>query len=130
MLVMEQAINYVQKIHTYISDKMADEVTKSIEDALNKIVHTTDLSGNMKKELKKNVYETVSTLRNIFNKINVRRRMRQKPKLKKNSAIKTELEACKRANAKGKLETPTDRERELKRTVSRQVLPTHNHTQK
>ena len=66
--------------------KMADEVKRSIEDALNKIVHTTDLSGNMKKELKKNIYETVSTLRNIFNKMKVmlEEGMRQKkPKPKK-----------------------------------------------
>jgi len=44
---------------------MADEVTRSIEDALNKIVNTTDQSGNMRKKLKKNIYETVSTLRNL-----------------------------------------------------------------
>ena len=48
---------------------MADEVQQGIEYALNKIVHTTDQSGNMKKELKNNIYETVSTLRNLVNRM-------------------------------------------------------------
>ena len=58
-------------IHTYIihGSKMADEVTQSIEDVLNRMVKTTDQSGNMKKELKKNIYETVSTLKNLFIKM-------------------------------------------------------------
>jgi len=46
-----------------VRGKMADEVTQSIEEALNKIVNTTDQSGNMRKELKKTIFETVSTLR-------------------------------------------------------------------
>jgi len=58
-------------MHTYIihGSKMAEEVTQSIEDALNRIVKTTDQSGNMRKELKKNIYETVSTLKNLFIKM-------------------------------------------------------------
>ena len=43
-----------------------DGVTRDIEAALNKIVNTTEQSGNMRKELKKTIYETVSTLRNLF----------------------------------------------------------------
>ena len=61
-------------IHTYIhihTYKMADDVQQGIENALNKIVHTTDQSGNMKKELNKNIYETVSTLRNLVNRMKV-----------------------------------------------------------
>ena len=50
---------------------MADDVLQGIKDALNKIVHTTDQSGNMKKELKKNIYETVSTLQNLVNSTQV-----------------------------------------------------------
>jgi len=50
---------------------MADEVSQNFEDALNKIVNTTDQSGNMRKELKKTIFETVSTLRNLFNKMKV-----------------------------------------------------------
>jgi len=49
---------------------MADEeVTRSMEEALNKIVNTTDQSGNMRKELKKAINENVSTLRNLFVKM-------------------------------------------------------------
>jgi len=42
------------------------EVTRNIEEALNIILNTTDKSGNMKKELKKTIYETVSTLKSIL----------------------------------------------------------------
>jgi SMC interacting uncharacterized protein involved in chromosome segregation len=49
--------------------KMADEVCEGIENALNIIVNTTERSGNMKKELKQNIFETVSTLRNLFVKL-------------------------------------------------------------
>ena len=41
-------------------------MTRDIEVALNKIVNTTEQSGNMRKELKKTIYETVSTLRKLF----------------------------------------------------------------
>jgi len=54
-----------------MAGKMANEVQQGTEDALNKIVHTTDQSGNMKKELKKNIYETVSTLQNLVNRMQV-----------------------------------------------------------
>jgi hypothetical protein len=43
---------------------MAEEgVSGDIEAALNKIVNTTEQSGNMRKLLKKKTYETVSTLK-------------------------------------------------------------------
>ena len=48
---------------------MADELSEDIEDALNLVVNTTDQSGNMKKRLKQTIYETVSTLRNVFAKL-------------------------------------------------------------
>jgi pyruvate carboxylase len=46
--------------------KMADEVEVDIEASLNLVVNTTDRSGNMKTELKQIIYETVSSLRNLF----------------------------------------------------------------
>ena len=109
---------------------MAYDVLQGIKDALNKIVNTTDQSGNMKKELKKNIYKKLSTLRNLVNSMQVllEEEIRQRTQTEKeNSALKTELEASRRDNKKGKLETSTGRERELTKTVSRQVLPTHNH---
>jgi hypothetical protein len=43
---------------------MADDVSQRNENALNTIVNLTDKSGNLKKELKKAIHETVSNLRN------------------------------------------------------------------
>ena len=54
-----------------MASKISDDVQHSIEDALNKIVHTTDQIGNMKKDLKTYIYETVSTLRDLVNRIQV-----------------------------------------------------------
>jgi hypothetical protein len=45
---------------------MADDVNEDIENALNKIVSTTEQSGNLRKDLKNTIYETVSTLRKLF----------------------------------------------------------------
>jgi hypothetical protein len=45
---------------------MADEVEEGIENALNLVVLTTERSGNMKKDLKQTMFETVSTPRNLF----------------------------------------------------------------
>ena len=107
-----------------MAGKMADELQQGIEDALNKIVHTTDQSGNMEKELIKNIYETVSTLRNLVNRMQVMLEgIRQKTQTEReNSALKTELEASRRENKRGKLETSTEREREIPKAVSRPVL--------
>jgi hypothetical protein len=48
---------------------MADDVFDGIQDALNLLVITTERSGNMKKELKQTIHDTVSTLRNLFVKL-------------------------------------------------------------
>jgi len=112
------------------------EVTRSIEEALNIIVNTTDKSRNMKKELKKAIYKTVSTLRNLFIKMKVMLEEGTKQKHqtdKEINAMKTELDACKKNNninthAEGKLEPPTDRERVPPRSTSRQMLPPHKTT--
>lgn len=45
---------------------MADGVNCDIESALNVIVQSTEQSGNMKRELKTTIYETVSTLRTLL----------------------------------------------------------------
>ena len=47
---------------------MPDDVNGGIENALNTIART-ERSGNMKKELKLTIYETVSTLRKLFVKL-------------------------------------------------------------
>ena len=48
---------------------MADDVKEGVENALNVIVSTTGSSGNMKKELKTIIFDTVSTLRKLFVKL-------------------------------------------------------------
>jgi len=47
-------------------DKMAEDVSQQVEDALNLIVKPTNESGNLKKELRKSVHENVSNLRNLM----------------------------------------------------------------
>jgi len=48
---------------------MADDVNEGIENALNVIVSTTGSSGNMKKELKTIIFDTVSNLIKLFAKL-------------------------------------------------------------
>ena len=48
---------------------MADEADEGIENALSLVVLTTERSGNMKKDSKQTIFETVSTLRNLFIKL-------------------------------------------------------------
>jgi hypothetical protein len=45
---------------------MADDVDADIVNALNTLSSTMERSGNMKRELKNTIYETVSTLRKLF----------------------------------------------------------------
>jgi len=44
---------------------MADDASLQIDNALNTIVNTTDKSGNLKKELRHEIHETVSKLRKL-----------------------------------------------------------------
>jgi hypothetical protein len=48
---------------------MANDVNEGIETVLIMISSTTEQIGNMKKELKHTIYETVSTLRKLFIKL-------------------------------------------------------------
>jgi hypothetical protein len=87
----------------------------------------------MRKELKKTTFETVSTLRNLFHKMKgmLDEKTRQNKQMEKviNTA-KIELDACRSATVMGHAETSCVRERELPRTISRQVLPPHEHNRK
>jgi signal transduction histidine kinase len=44
---------------------MADHVSLQLDNALNMIVNTVDKSGNLEKELRHNIHETVSKLRKL-----------------------------------------------------------------
>jgi len=74
-------------------------VPRHIEEALNEIIKTTDKSGDTKKELKKTIYENVSTLRKLFVKMKekLEEGNRRKEKLdKETNDQKRELESCKK----------------------------------
>ena len=45
---------------------MADEANLQLESALNALFSITEKSGNLRKDLKRNIDDSVSTLRNIF----------------------------------------------------------------
>ena len=45
---------------------MAGNVDQQVEDALNTIVKLTNKSGNLKKELRNLIHESVSELRNLI----------------------------------------------------------------
>jgi len=112
---------------------MADEVCQYIEDALNKIVNTSDQSGNVRKDLKKTIFETVSTLRNLFHKMKemLDEENRQNKHLENEiTVMNKELDNCRSTTHKGQAETPNLRKQELPRTNSRQLLPPHGSNRK
>jgi hypothetical protein len=109
-----------------------EEESRSIEEALNEIVTTTDKSGNMKKELKKTIYENVSRLRNYYIRLkdNLEEGKRQKEQMdNENNTLKTELDAYKKATNKSNTENnrgpSRDRGKEPSIINSGQVLPSH-----
>ena len=58
-------------IQQYMRSKMAEVVEEEIKNALNMVVSTAEQSGNMRKVLKEKIFETVSTLRQLFVKLKV-----------------------------------------------------------
>ena len=79
-------------------------MNQQIDDALNKIVKLTDQSGNLKKELKREIDETVSSLRNlIFTlKENLNERTSEKSQLQNEvNELKKDLEAHKQTHTVG-----------------------------
>ena len=125
-------------MHTYIhirykEDKMADELKQGIDDALDKIVNTTDQSGNMRKDLKKIIYETVSTLRTLCYKL--KDTLDDQTKYNKHledeaSKKNKELDSYKNTTTKRHIETSYARRQEPPRLGSRQVLPPHDNNRK
>ena len=49
--------------------KMAAEEKQRVNDALEKLISITGKSGNPRKDLKRDIHESVSTLRNAFSLI-------------------------------------------------------------
>jgi hypothetical protein len=96
-------------------------------------MNTADQSGNMRKELKRTIFETVSTLRNIFNKMKgmIDEKTRQNKQMEKEiNTVKTELDSCRSVTATRHAEISKFREREPPRTISRQVLTSQHSNRK
>ena len=55
-------------IHTYIF-KMGDDENQHVEDSFSTLVSITEKSGNLRKDLKNDILESVSTLRQVFSKM-------------------------------------------------------------
>jgi hypothetical protein len=82
---------------------MADEVEDKVGNALNLVVSTTEQSSNMRKALKQNIFETVSTLRSLFVKLkdSEDRKTSEINKLTKQVGdMETELKRCREKQAK------------------------------
>jgi myo-inositol-1-phosphate synthase len=82
--------------------KMAKDVKEQFENALNLVVSTAEHSSNMKKALKEKIFETVSTLRQIFFKIKISadQKLSEINNLtKKVRKLETELQTCREKQA-------------------------------
>ena len=120
------------RVHTYIvvPDKMADDVQDDIENALNQIASTTERSGNMKKELKQTIYQTVSKLRKLFATLIDVENSKTIAELEKTVASnKVEIGVAKRSTLTVP-STPLDTGREPLRTSAREVAPSGNNLEK
>jgi hypothetical protein len=106
---------------------MADEVSELITAALNKIATTAGQSANMRKDLKKTIFQTVGNLRNLFAEL--RLIIDEKTKLildeTENNKVKAELAACRQEVATASTEASTDRGEKPPGIGGRQVLPSH-----
>ena len=112
---------------------MAHELKQGIDDTMNKIVNATDQSGNMRKDLKKIIYETVSTLRTLVHKL--KETLDDQTKYNKHledeaSKKNKELDSYRNTTTTRLIETPSVRQQEPPRPGSRQVLPPHSNNRK
>ena len=103
------------------------EAARSIQDALNTIVNTIDQSGNMRKDLKKTIYEKVSTLRNLFTKLHAPLKERRGTQNKVTHTLEEEIKAGGRDKDTSRSDRRPETSRERVRTshgnFDRQVLP-------
>ena len=115
--------------HTYIHDgwQDGDAVSEDIQAVLYKIVTTADQSANMRKDLKKTFFQTVSNLRNLFTGLMgiIDEKTGLVIRNDTENKVKAEIAACRREVAKAHTETSNVRE-EPPGHGSRQVLPSHD----
>jgi hypothetical protein len=105
---------------------MADDVHEDIVNALNMIASATERSGNMKKELKRTIYETVSTLRKLFVKLKDISDGKSRMIIELETLVastKAELEWVRDKTAKGQVTPSIAPRRELARATGWGVAP-------
>jgi hypothetical protein len=103
---------------------MADDVNEGVETALNTISSTTERSGNMKKELKNTIHETVSTLRKLFAKLKDMNDSKTRTICELETLVantKAELYDVRKRTSKGHGSPSLIARRELARTADREV---------
>ena len=71
---------------------MADDVNQRVEDAFNTLVSITEKSGNLRKYLKKDILESVSTLRNGFSQLKIQLETVNKERKKLREEVKNSTE--------------------------------------
>jgi len=97
---------------------LADEASQNFENDLNKLVNTIDQSGNMRKDLKKTFYDSISTLRSLFQSMKLtldEKRMQIKHMEYEVTKVNKELENCRSMTQMDKqrhLETASRRHQE------------------
>jgi hypothetical protein len=104
---------------------MADDVNEAIEAALITISSSVEMSGNMKKELKHKLYETVSILRTLFVRLidineSKNKQISELELLENNTKAEQEWSASS-SSTEGHGPPPINPRRELARTGYRQV---------
>jgi hypothetical protein len=105
---------------------MAEEVAQQVEDALNSTVNLTNESGNLKKELRKSIHESVSNLRNLLYvlKNNLNEKTSENIKMQNEvKEVKKLLQAQKDTLVEGQLVTSVGASLERERSGSRKGTP-------
>jgi hypothetical protein len=100
---------------------MADYVSLQIDNALNTIVNTADKSGNLKKELRHDIHETVSKSRKLM--FTLKSELLEEKK--ENQKMKMEVKELKDALDMGKLTTSA---RQVATSVNSNEAPTSSGT--
>jgi hypothetical protein len=102
------------------------EDDQRVENAFNTLVSITEKSGNLRKDLKNNILESVSTLRKIFSKMKalVESKSEENKKLSQEVMKVTEEMARRRDSQSARQMAPSlDCMQQTSRSGARQVLP-------
>ena len=106
--------------------KMADDVNQRVEDALQTLVNITEKSGNLRKDLRNDILESVSTIRKIYSQLKVQLENVKDENKKLNAEVKkaTEKATTGRDNHSGRQVAPSmDQRQQPAIAGTRQVLP-------